>query len=126
MGIDLYVRWRGVIGLPPNLRVERVSMGPRGSRAYLMQPSHRDPYALEYLVPECFKDTRRKECRVRVETLLGRLPQVVAVAERRERVLYGSSDSDIADLVQYFRDFVLLCGLVQSETGAPVTVGVSY
>ena len=126
MGIDLYVRWKGGVPVGPNLRVERVSKCATGSRAYLVQPAHRDPYALWYLVPECFEDTTRKECEVRAETLIGRLPQVVAVVEQRERVLYGSDQSDTAEVVQNFREFIRLCELIQQQTEKAVTIGVSY
>jgi hypothetical protein len=125
MGIDIYAQWRGQT---ENERMAQLSVPFStivGRVGYLREAYHGEPYATHYLCAEAF-DSEEGEARIRASTLRERLEKTLLLAAERERKLYQSSDEDIADVQQSYREFVALCERKEQETGEPVRIVASY
>jgi len=56
-----------------------------------------------------------------------RLPQVLRLAEKREREIYELTEAhEIEVVLKSFRDFVSFCEQRESETGKPCLIIASY
>jgi hypothetical protein len=61
------------------------------------------------------------------EKLQDRLPEVLEIAEQREREVYGvTDDAEIRRILQSYADFVELCARKEAETGEPCLIVASY
>jgi len=123
MGIDIYVRWRGQTDEAKAEQSAAWLSTGAGSAGYLREAYHGEPYATNVLCAEAFETG---EARISAAVLKERLPRTLALAEERERKLYTSSDEEVEDAKQSFRDFVALCEEKEKETGEPVLVIASY
>ena len=125
MGIDIYAKWRGQT---ESEREEQLSVPFStivGRFGYLREAYHGEPYATNYLCAEAF-NSETYEARIPAATLRERLEKTLHLAAERERKLYQSSDEDIADVLQSYREFVALCERKERETGEPVRIVASY
>jgi hypothetical protein len=56
-----------------------------------------------------------------------RLTKAVRLAEKRERVIYGTKDrQEIKDAGESYVNFVKYCEAAEKQTGKPVTIIASY
>jgi hypothetical protein len=124
MGIDIYMRWKGMT--EGDRQAQYTGFSPtHGHVGYLREAYHGDPYATKVLCPESFaSDTQ--EARIPAKVLKARLPGVKQVVLERERVIYKSVGSEANKVVKSYEDFVALAELKEKETGEPVTVHASY
>jgi hypothetical protein len=123
MGIDIYAEWDGMSGAERDAQVTGFSIED-GDVGYLREAYHGEPYATPVLVPEAFEMGRAV---IAAATLAERLPEVLQIAETREREIYGVTDADEIELVlKSYRDFVALCAKKERETGYPCLIIASY
>ena len=123
MGIDIYAKWDGMTEAEEAAQITGFSI-VHGHVGYLREPYHGEPNATKQLVPEAFMYRRAP---IAAATLLQRLPDVLHVAETREREVYGVTDHEaIERVLKSYRDFVALCALKESETGHPCVIIASY
>jgi hypothetical protein len=85
-----------------DLQIEAWSTATAGSRGYLREAYHGEPYATRCLVAEAFA-SGTGECRIPALVLRERLPEVLKLATERERALYDSCDEDIASVLESYR-----------------------
>jgi hypothetical protein len=122
-GIDIYAEWTGMTG------TERAAQWgccgvEYGHVGYLREAKHGEPYATKALVPEAFVMDRVP---IYADKLEARLPEVLAIAEQREREIYGvTSKAEINRLLKSYRDFVGLCARKEAETGEPCLIVANY
>jgi hypothetical protein len=123
MGIDIYAKWDGMTEAEEDAQVTGFSV-EHGHVGYLREAYHGEPYATKVLVPEAFEEHRVP---IYAATLESRLPATLAVAETREREIYGVSDQVKIDRVlKSYRDFIALCVRKEAETGEPCLIIASY
>ena len=123
MGIDIYAKWDGMTEADEAAQITGFSI-EHGHVGYLREAYHGEPYATKVLVPEAFEESRVP---IHAATLADRLPAVLAIAETRERTVYGVTDAaDIGRVLQSYRDFVALCERKERETGEPCLIIASY
>lgn len=77
------------------------------------------PSALKILCAEAFASG---SARIPSDTLRARLPEVLALVEKRERALYGSDDAIVRKTRECYDLFVTMCVLEESQTGEPVLI----
>jgi len=125
MGIDIYLSWRNQEAEEAEAQCTGFSV-VSGHVGYLREAYHGEPYATHVLVPEVFgPETSRAQ--IPAATLRARLPQVLDIAEERERTLYRETDpAAIADVKRSFIDFVELAEAKERATGEACTVTASY
>ncbi|GGI29840.1 hypothetical protein [Bradyrhizobium guangdongense] len=123
MGIDIYAQWEGMTEADRAAQVTGFSI-EHGHVGYLREAYHGDPYATVELVNEAFVNG---QAYIPAATLRDRLPQVLRLAEKREREIYEVTDADEIEVVlKSFRDFVAFCARKESETGKPCLIIASY
>jgi hypothetical protein len=123
MGIDIYAEWNGMTEAEHDAQITGFSI-EHGHVGYLREAYHGEPYATKALVPEAFEESR---VQIHAATLADRLPGVLAIAETRERKVYGMTDAeDIEVVLKSYRDFVALCARKEAETGEPCLIIASY
>ena len=94
------------------------------SVAWCREAYHGEPYATKRLVPEAFMFGRAP---ITAAVLQKRLPDVLHVAETREREVYGVTDAeDIDRVLKSYRDFVALCAQKEFETGHSCLIIASW
>jgi hypothetical protein len=131
MGIDVYLRWRGMTRDEKAAQITGFSI-EHGHVGYLREAYHGAPYATHILVPEAFAESAELEveCGVCIPAhlLRTRLSQAVAAALEREENIYGhaATDDDAQLVVKSFEDFVALCEAKEAETGEPCRIVASY
>ena len=86
MGIDIYAAWRGMKRADKAAQITGFSVH-HGHVGYLREAYHGEPYATRVLVPEAFERADWVEIPARL--LRERLPQVLDIARKRERAVYG-------------------------------------
>jgi hypothetical protein len=122
MGIDIYAEWNGMTQAEREAQADFSVVD--GHVGYLREAYHGEPYATHALVPEAF-ETGQAE--ISAETLRDRLPEVLELAERREREVYNETEpAAIERTLKSFRDFVELCARKEDETGQPCLIIASY
>lgn len=123
MGIDIYAEWDGMTKAERDAQITGFSI-EHGHVGYLREAYHGEPYATKALVPEAFEEGRAT---IYAATLADRLPGVLAIAEARQRKLYGATDpAEIERVLKSYRDFVALCARREAETGEPCLIIASY
>jgi len=123
MGIDIYAEWDGMTEAEKQAQITGFSI-EHGHVGYLREAYHGEPYATKALVPEAFEESR---VQIHAATLADRLPGVLAIAETRERTVYGVTDAeDIERVLKSYRDFVALCARKEAETGDPCLIIASF
>ncbi len=127
MGIDIYASWPGQTDEEVNAQMTGYSIA-HGHVGYLREAYHGEPYATHVLVPEAFEDTSPDGVPIPAATLRQRLPETLATATTRQRVVYDEpADSEDTRLVlKSFSDFVELCERKEEESGEPCTILASY
>jgi hypothetical protein len=123
MGIDIYAHWRGQTEKARTKQREAWLTTSAGGAGYLREAYHGAPYATKFLCAGAFETG---EAQIPAAVLRERLPHTLALAEERERKLYKSTEEEIEDVKQSFREFVALCEEKEKETGEPVLVIASY
>jgi len=123
MGIDIYAHWRGQTKEAKGKQSEAWLSTGAGGMGYLREAYHGEPYATKSLCAEAFETGK---ARIKAAVLQERLPHVLDIVEERERKIYHSTDEEIEDVKQSFREFVTLCEEKEKETGEPVLVIASY
>jgi hypothetical protein len=122
-GIHIYAEWTGMT------ESERAAQWgccgvENGHVGYLREAFDGEPYATKALVPEAFELDRAP---IYAEKLQARLPDVLEIAEQREREIYGvTEDAEIKRVLQSYADFVELCARKEAETGEPCLIVASY
>ena len=123
MGIDIYAEWDDMTDAEKAAEVTGFSV-QHGHVGYLREAYHGELYATKVLVPEAFEELRVP---IYAATLADRLPAVLAIAEARERKLYGVTDvEEIERVLKSYRDFVALCASKEAETGEPCLIIASF
>ena len=122
MGIDIYMRWKGMKKGDEGAQATGFSVTSR-TRWCLREAYHGEPYATRALLPEAFA-SRSGEAKIKAEILSQRLPAVLKVAAERNKKLYKGSDQ--RGVLKAFRDFVGLAEKMEQQTGEPVTIIASY
>jgi hypothetical protein len=123
MGIDIYAEWDGMTKAEHDAQITGFSI-EHGHVGYLREAYHGEPYATQALVPEAFESGRAA---ISAETLRERLPEVLELAEQREREIYDQTEAEaIEPVLQSYRDFVELCARKEDETGHPCLIIASY
>ena len=122
MGIDIYARWDGMTEAEEAAQITGFSV-EHGHVGYLREAYHGEPYATRCLVEEAFI---AGNAHIGADLLEARLPETLALAERREREIYHSPDEEIDRVLQSYRDFVALCVRKERETGLPCLIIASY
>ena len=123
MGIDIYAHWRDQTADAKAKQSEAWLTTGAGGAGYLREAYHGEPYATKHLCAEAFETDR---ARIEAAVLRERFPHTLALVEERERNIYKSTDEEIEDMKQSYRDFVALCEEKEKETGEPVLVIASY
>ena len=119
MGIDIYVEWNGITEAEQYAQVT-----DDANAGYLREAYHGEPYATRVLVEEAFLHGRAL---ISADLLRDRLPEVLELAERREREVYEVADpAEIERVLQSYRDFVALCAQKEAETGRPCLIIACY
>lgn len=126
MGIDIYARWQGQSEAEETAQHESAFSATAGGAGYLREAYHGAPYATKHLCREAFESGTGRAA-IPASVLRQRLPETLRLAEERERVVYGETDTrDIEPVLQSFRDFVALCEAKEKDTGQPVDIIASY
>ncbi len=135
MGIDIYMRWKGQTKEETDAQYAGYSV-VHGHVGYLREAYHGDPYATRVLVPEAFAGHDNKpddfDWRaykgepISAAVLRERLPDTVAAAIERARVVYDEHIDEHDAVAQAFVDFVELAERKEKETGEPVMIYASY
>jgi hypothetical protein len=123
MGIDIYAHWRDQTDEAKAKQTEAWLTTGAGGAGYLREAYHGEPYATKHLCAEAFVAGR---ARIEAAVLRERLPHALDLVEERERAIYQSTDEQIEDMKQSYREFVALCEEKEKETGEPVLVIASY
>ncbi len=98
----------------------KVSGGNAGS---LSEACHGQPSALKLLCAEAFASGT---ARIPSAVLLARLPEVLALVEKRERTVYGSDDTIVKHTRECYDLFVAMCMVEESKTGEPVLITADH
>lgn len=123
MGIDIYARWDGQRAEEEAEQSKAWLSATAGRRGYLREAYHGEPYATKYLCAEAFE---HGQTQIPSALLRERLPHTLTLVAERERTLYKSSEQEIEDVAQSYRDFVALCEQKEKETGEPVLIIANY
>jgi hypothetical protein len=123
MGIDIYAHWRDQTDEAKAKQSEAWLSTGAGGKGYLREAYHGEPYATKYLCAEAFETGK---ARIKAAVLRERLPHALALVEERERKIYETSDEELEDVKQSYREFVTLCEEKEKETAEPVLVIASY
>ncbi len=125
MGIDIYAKWDGMTADEEAAQITGFSI-EHGHVGYLREAYHGEPYATRVLVEEAFLHPHGRAS-IGADLLQDRLPEVLEIAETREREVYGVTDAeDIERVLKSYRDFVALCARKEEETGNPCLIIASY
>jgi len=123
MGIDIYAKWRDMTHEENCAQIVGFDT-TAGHVGYLREAYHGEPYATRVLVPEAFEEG---EAVIPAALLRQRLTEALAVAEQREKTVYGETDPlEIKRVLNSFRNFVELCERKEAETGEPCSIIASY
>jgi len=122
MGIDIYMKWRGMSKKDKESQMMGFSV-THGHTGYLREAYHGEPYATKELVPESF-NSKTGEAKIKAEILSQRLPRVLELAAERNINLYNGDHQE--GVLQSYRDFVGLAEKMEAKTGTPVTIIASY
>ncbi len=123
MGIDIYAAWEGMSREDEVARHAWLSV-EHGHVGYLREAYHGEPYATRLLVPEAFD---QGEAEIAASVLRERLPAVLEVAQRREKLVYGETEpAKINRVLDSYRNFVALCERKERDTGKPCRITASY
>jgi hypothetical protein len=123
MGIDIYAEWDAITDAEKAAQITGFSV-EHGHVGYLREAYHGEPYATKVFVAEAFEHGRAI---IPAAALQERLPEVLAIAETREREVYGVTDADeIERVLKSYRDFVALCERKERETGHPCLIIASF
>lgn len=122
MGIDIYMRWKGMKKGDEGAQVVGCS-DTSGHLGYLREAYHGEPYATRALLPEAFA-SRGGEAKIKAELLSQRLPAVLKVAAERNKKLYKGANQ--RGVLKAFKNFVGLAEKMEQQTGEPVTIIASY
>ncbi len=125
MGIDIYAHWKNQTEDERTAQSSEWLSARAGSAGYLREAYHGSPYATPFLCREAFH-AKSFEARIPAATLRKRLAETLAIVEARERALYQSSNEEIEQAQQSYRDFVALCERKETETGEAVQIIASY
>lgn len=126
MGIDVYMRWRGMTEKEKDAQVTGFST-EHGHVGYLREAYHGNPYATKVLVPEAFDASKENGIAIAAEELRKRLPEAKKAAITRLREIYKEPFADENHKeVKSFADFVELAEKKEKETGTPVKIIVSW
>jgi hypothetical protein len=124
MGIDIFAKWDGMTEAEEAAQIAGCSE-VQGHIGYLHEAYQGQPYATVVLAREAFLGCHR--VRIQATKLKDRLATTLAVAEQREREVYGvTDDAQIERLRKSYRDFVDLCARKEAETGKPCLIIASY
>jgi hypothetical protein len=124
MGINIYAEWDEMSAAEKDAQIAAGFSVEDGDVGYLREAYHGEPYATMALVPEAFT---QDHTRIPAATLQKRLPEVLRLAEIREREIYEETDpAKIERVLKSFRDFVALCTQKELETGKPCLIIASY
>jgi hypothetical protein len=124
MGIDIYAKWDRMSPQETAAQLKVWASIEDGQVGYLREAYHGDPYATRVLVEEAFIHGR---AHIGASLLQARLPEVLEIAEKRERIVYGVTDADdIKRVLQSYRDFVELCARKEAETGEACLIIASF
>jgi len=125
MGIDIYMRWKGITEEEKKGQITGFST-EHGHAGYLREAYHGAPYATKILVPEAF-DSETGEAQIESWVLETRMLPAMRAALARERTIYRNEKADVsAPAVQSIQNFILLAKQKEEETGEPVTIIASY
>lgn len=125
MGIDIYVEWKGITEAEQDAQITGFSV-EHGHVGYLREAYHGEPYATRVLVEEAFLHPHGRAL-ISADLLRDRLPEVLELAEKREREVYEVTDpAEIERVLQSYRDFVALCAQKEEETGEPCLINASW
>ena len=126
MGIDIYARWEGMTEQEETAQLKVWASAEDGDVGYLREAYHGEPYATRVLVEEAFRHSSGR-VPIAAQLLQDRLPQVLKLAEQRERDVYNVTDpAEIERVLKSFRDFVALCARKEAETGKPCRIYASW
>jgi hypothetical protein len=124
MGIDVSAEWHNMTPEEANAQRSAGFDAEAGEVGYLREAYHGKPYATQVLVPEAFE---RGGSAIPAAWLRERLPETLAVAEERQKIVYGETDPKrIQRVLDSFRNFVELCERKEAETGEPCWIVASY
>ena len=122
-GNRLYAQWKHQSNEARHAQSDAWSSISAGDRGYLREAYHGELYATRYLCAEAFATGA---ARISSAVLRDRLPRAVALAEERERKLYGGNKASVETVKKSYRDFVQLCHDKELETGEPVQIIASF
>ena len=83
MGIDMYMRWKGMDSSDTDAQF---ALEGGGSVGYLRESYHGGPYATQIIAPECWSG--EQEQRIPAKTLASRAPHAVVAALIRDATIY--------------------------------------
>src|SRR5947209_14236872 len=107
MGIDIWASW------DPERGAKDAALG---DVRYFREAYHGGPYVTHYLLSEVFAYPGHNVF-IPAETLRKRLPEALRIAALRERIVYHSTDEDLAAVRERFTNFVELCERMERKTG---------
>ena len=126
MGIDIYAKWDGMTEAEEAAQLTVWASAEDGHLGYLREAYHGEPYATRVLVEEAFLHAHGRAS-IGADLLQARLPEVLELAERREREVYSVTDAvEIERVLKSYRDFVALCAQKEKETGEPYLIFASW
>ena len=120
MDIDIYAEWDGMTDAECVAQMTSNSVAD-GYIGYLQERGRSELSATRILVPEAFAHGRAA---ISAALLRERLPEVLAVAEQRERDMYGDHANSAQDdgVLESYRSFVSLYAQKEAETGHPCLI----
>jgi hypothetical protein len=125
MGIDIYAKWNGITKAEEEAQITGFSI-EHGHVGYLREAYHGEPYATRVLVEEAFLHPHGRAV-ISADLLRDRLPEVLELAEKREREVYSVTDDvEIERVLKSYRDFVALCAQKEEETGESCLIIASW
>lgn len=116
MGIDIYLRWQGMMEAERAAQQTGFSV-VHGHVGYLREAYHGDPYATRVLVPEAFESD--EAVRIPASVLRNRLAAALSTARERALRVYGERLSTDAPELRAFADFVALAERLEAEGRRP-------
>lgn len=129
MGIDVYLSWKSKTEEEGQSQITGFDINA-GSVGYLREAYHGSPYATQILVPEAFDEAEKAHKpdgpSISAQKMRDRLPEVIASAIERGRLVYKEKLTEASPEVQSFVQFVELAERKEEETGEPCTVYASY
>ena len=129
MGIDIYMRWKGMTEEEEQAQYTGYSTWS-GHVGYLREAYHGGPYATMEFLPEAFQeDTPDEGVQIASVTLRERLGAIVELVVYRESHVYGKvfEDDPLKDrTIRSYIDFVELAERKETETGEPIRIVASY